>query len=390
MLRLPEFGLILLLLSPPAALAQDITARYYPEKQEYLVGEPIVIVLELANNSSADIDIEDGHCYWEARDEFQVDNAPAKCAASPPGGSCVMNYKRIAAGTKLRRRVLLAGPFDLGKPGTYHVEALGHVTLYQPGRRDEVISDIDAKSEFEIVLREPNEGDLEAAYKPFLADVGSADEEKSLFAVLALTQNPPRFLEDVIGNIVDARHDEFMGIDGLKRLGTSAARAKLIELASSADEWEAPRAMCALGELGNPDDCDAVLAIAAKGGASIQAEAFSAAGHICRERAVSLLAGLLPSVHQELARAIVSGLGDTSSRNAVPILIELLASPDFVIRDDASEALMVLTHRATALELFDPKQARQVHDDWREWWAANSEKAAIYGPDECMQSNQRP
>jgi hypothetical protein len=40
----------LLFLAAPIAFAQDVSARFYPEKQEYLVGEPIIIVLEVTSS----------------------------------------------------------------------------------------------------------------------------------------------------------------------------------------------------------------------------------------------------------------------------------------------------------------------------------------------------
>ena len=60
----------------PASFAQDITARFYPEKQEYVVGEPIVIVLEVKNGTSHAVEMEQDSCSWINPEQFQVTNAP--------------------------------------------------------------------------------------------------------------------------------------------------------------------------------------------------------------------------------------------------------------------------------------------------------------------------
>jgi hypothetical protein len=52
-----------LLFQVPSALAQEIIqGRFYPEKEEYLVGEPIIVDFEVVNGSDKVADIGDGNC----------------------------------------------------------------------------------------------------------------------------------------------------------------------------------------------------------------------------------------------------------------------------------------------------------------------------------------
>jgi hypothetical protein len=91
---------------------------------------------------------------------------------------------------------------------------------------------VDVQSEFDITLRVPEEGELEAAYQPLLNDLPSRDWMVRYFAASAVTQNPPRFAEAAILALADDRPLADLSIDGLKRLATAAARALLNPLVS--------------------------------------------------------------------------------------------------------------------------------------------------------------
>lgn len=384
----------LFLLPASAAFAQDFTAHLYSEKQEYLVGEPIIIVLQVANNSSRDVEVSDEHCDWLHPDQFQVTNAsirkePGLFGCAPWGGwagSCGSGARRLPAGGTRNQRFLLRGPFDgrfdLSQAGTYHVKASRHVRVYGNGFED-VLADIDAQNDFDICLREPKEGELEAVYQRFLPDLHSTDYETKSLAALAVTQDPPRFLENVILSLADDRDTAYQSIDGLKRLGTPAARKKLIEIASTGDQSLRQQAIPPLGQIGNPEDCDAILGIAAHNQKYTRGQAYIAAGRICDDNAVLPLTSLLSSADGELTMAIATGLGNTASRDAVPPLIGLLVNPDTFVRREAIGALFTLTHRGNQAEFHDPVDPDQAYSAWRSWWAMNSRTAMIYGPDQC-------
>jgi len=51
-----------LLVWAPHASAEQITARFYPEKQHYLVGEPIIVIFEIVNSSAKAVEIGDSNC----------------------------------------------------------------------------------------------------------------------------------------------------------------------------------------------------------------------------------------------------------------------------------------------------------------------------------------
>jgi hypothetical protein len=388
MRKLLKTALAVLFLPVPSALAQDLTAHFYPEKQEFVIGEPVIVVLEVENNTSRTVEVEHD-CDWLHPEQLQIANAPAKkevrlTGCAPSGGwagSCGVGVRITPAGEQFERRFLLDREFDFSRPGVYHVKASRRVKVYGDGF-DDPIADLDAQDQFDIVLREPRGRELEDAYQPFIADLGSTDEGTKSAAASALTQNPPRFLEGVILSLAANDETVFQSVDGMERLATPAARAKLVEMSSAKDRGLRERAIAALGRIGNSEDCDAILNIAAENELE-QTQAYVAAGRICRSGAVSVLASLLPSADDQLAAAVATGLGNTASRDAIRPLISLLLSPDAFVRREADAALFTLTHHGKPRELNDPTDPKQSYLEWRSWWAMNSQAAPIYTPDEC-------
>jgi hypothetical protein len=386
---LTKIAFAFLLVCVPHVSAQQTTGRFYPEKQQYLVGEPVAIDFEVVNGSSKVFETSEDNCF---HGYFKVDNAaPEKrvrlfgCPKPGMSGDCLIATRQIPAGQTYQKRFLLEGPFELASAGTYHVRA----TRKQDVRSKETNAlpvYVDVQSEFDITLRVPEEGELEAAYQPLLNDLVSRDWMVRYFAASAITQNPPRFAEAAILALADDWTLADLSINGLKRLATTAARAKLLQMASlSSPESTRQPAIRALGEIGNPEDCEAMLGIAGQNINYTQAEAYIIAGHICKERAIPVLYSLIPSAGLQLLMGIVGGLENTSSRSAVPALIGLLQNSDRNIRRDAHEALATLTHRIAKYGTADEASTRKSYGQWSNWWAANGKRARIYSSDQCTE-----
>ncbi len=397
MKRLPTGFLLVALLAhaPDATAKQLFTGRYHPEKKQYLVGEPIIVDLEVVNHGDKAGEIGESNCISVGPGPLEVDAAtrkkkPVPFGCSPAGFavSCLVGARQIPVGGKYIRRIFLNGPFVLNSPRTYHVRASSEEDIGRWGQREDLVR-LHVESEFDVSLRVPREGELEAAYQPFLNDLNGPDFEIRYFAVTAIVQHPPPFVESVltkivdspgttIGNIVDA------SIEGLGRLGTPTARAELIAMASTGpDEFRQP-AIQALGELGNPSDCRALLFIGSQNRDYSQGEAYMYAGRICKERSIPALLRLLPNADAPLSGYLAITLGNTLSRDAISPLIGLLASPDKGVRRDAEESLETLTHRKSQYGIANAESSNKERMEWTNWWAVNGSTAPIYGPDQCI------
>jgi HEAT repeat protein len=149
-------------------------------------------------------------------------------------------------------------------------------------------------------------------------------------------------------------------------------------------EYVRQRAIEALGKIGNPEDCQTMLAIASASKNYTQAEAYIVVGRICRERALPTLASVVGSGDSQLLMGVAGGLVNTSSRDAVSLLVMLLQSPDRNARRHSAAGLATLTHRKSTYGVEDEDSAKHSHAEWLNWWSVNCGTAPMYGYDQCV------
>ena len=150
----------------------------------------------------------------------------------------------------------------------------------------------------------------------------------------AFTEHPQKFLEPVILKLSQMPLTIHASTEGLKRLGTEGAKRRLAELADSQyDESVRQPATTALAELGDTNYCGVLLHVMNLRQGYSSDIAARGAGLVCGETAIPELVPLLSAAHPGLlAYEIAYALGNTGSRNAVPVLIELLRRSDAAVR----------------------------------------------------------
>ena len=278
--------------------------------------------------------------------------------------------------------------FRKGLHGTwprFRIQCASMKWCLQPLKKYAVFAGRAFNSEFDIAVRAPKDGELETVYQPFLNDLLSRDFLARSFAASAISQNPPTFTESAMLAMADDRMLANASIHGLKRLATPAARAKLVQMSdTSSPEYFRQPAITALGEIGNPDDCEVMLKIANENKNYTQALAYAAAGRICKEKAIPVLLNLVSSTGSQLLAGILHGLGNSTSRSAVAVLINILQSGDQNIRREASTALETLTHKESRYGVMGEDSAKQAYDEWTGWWSTNRSSAVIYSSDQCV------
>jgi hypothetical protein len=78
----------------------------------------------------------------------------------------------------------------------------------------------------------------------------------------------------------------------------------------------------------------------------------------------------------------VMAMGSTGSKEAIPILLELLKDPDAGVSESAGYSLSLLTHRTSA----QGSKSSDTHGEymqWKKWWASEGATAPIYKDTEC-------
>jgi len=373
---------------PRSGCAEQIRGQLYPEKQTYLLGEPVFVVLDLANAGSQPVWISVSCTWLDTR--FEAPTAPKPhrgvslfgCAGGGIAGSCGSSAREVLPGEHYKRRYLLDGFFRLDSPGAYPFRAWHKIDIYAGKTGYQIVASQEVVSEFELSFIEGSEKELASVYAPVLRDLKSLDPEIRGLARAAVLQNPPPFLEDVILALADDPQTTPSSVPALQRLATPQAKAKLAELSAA----ENPDAISALGEMGDPAYCSLMLNIARESRDYSRFIAMRAAGYLCGEVAVPLLTGLLGEADASSRFEAAYALGNSHSRDVVPVLISLLLDADPNVRRAAHDSLATLTHRHS--KSYDGA-ARRTHDDWANWWASKGATATIYRIDECEESEPR-
>ncbi|PYU21249.1 MAG: hypothetical protein DMG32_21040 [Acidobacteria bacterium] len=129
-------------------------------------------------------------------------------------------------------------------------------------------------------------------------------------------------------------------------------------------EYRRQPAIAALGEIGNREDCQPMLNIAAESKNYTQIEAYVAAGRICKEEAITVFTNLIATADPPNGRGSCICAKHTASREAVSPLISLLQNPDLNVRRQAVDALGILTHRKSNYGVEDANSASEAYRDW--------------------------
>jgi HEAT repeats len=383
--------MIVMVQAGQACWAQQIIGRIHPEKPTYLVGEPVFVVLDLANAGSKPIWIAET-CAW-LDTQFEAPTAPKSrpevslfgCGVGGTAGSCAGSAQQILPGGHYKRRYLLDGSFRLEAPGVYPIRVRHKIDTYAGETDYRVIASQDLVSEFQLSLVEQDDKQLASAYAPVLGDLDSQDAFASSLAIKAVVQHPPRFLEEMILSLADHPKTAAASVSGLERLATPRAKAKLAELsAAGSPEGIRQKAISALAALGDSAYCPSMLNIAQESSQYSRFIALRAAGHLCGVKALPLLKSLLPAADPVSRFEVAYALGNSHSREAVPVLIPLLLDADSKVRRAAVDSLANLTHRSSR-NAIEEEAAATVHNDWITWWTSAEATAEIYRIDDCSE-----
>jgi HEAT repeat protein len=85
----------------------------------------------------------------------------------------------------------------------------------------------------------------------------------------------------------------------------------------------------------------------------------------------------------------IMALGSTDTREAVPILLEFLKSPDPDIFYRAEDSLRQLTHRTSAQDT-ESRGPQTEYQNWSKWWRREGATAPIYRDTECEEEIPLP
>jgi len=385
---------LLTFLGTVPASDQSIEARFSLEKTNYLVGEPLFVNLTVSNKTSEPIwlEFQSPDLAKLLCDDFAIEVLGAEPADEPWGcgfaGSCGRGLMEVPPGKRTTLRQLLNQQFRL-QPGAYFLHAQTTIVIRKQNLFDSPkIEQMNVSDALQVKLQHGNENELESAFRPIVTELNDPDPRRRAEAAHAITELAPPFLE---GTLIELTKTNFAlsAITALRKADTPKTRAALAQIAIDSDD--SMLRIEAINNLGRTMDAaylPTLFQLMESTNKAIRKASAEASGTLGGATAVQRLSSFISDVDAETRIAGAGGLGNTRTREAVPILIGLLLDSDSDVRQTAVTNLWLLTHHAALdgngwADVSKAESAASVHQRWVRWWGSHGATCEIHGMTDC-------
>jgi hypothetical protein len=399
---------VVLFLAVPAT--GQVKVDVLTPRQQYLEGEPITVTVRVTNVGSDPV----GYDGCDGRVDLGV---VGQQKTSPPnlwgcfgggvisGTGCGIDHPPMLAPGKTTDFVYLLRDYRL-KPGEYVLQASGKAGVRwhfapsflranaapRPASRfhdgEPVPGELfEQKLTLHIAQADPQE--LKTAFIPYVRDAASSDPQVSYPARDAISEAASPFLEKTIFEFASSPNTVAFAVKGLSRIDTDESRWDLVKLFNSTTDLRLRESIVqALAELSSSDQIGFFTGLLLASGSELDDKilqwAILAIGRHGGDRGVDFLSwfqnanGTKPSAW--LRSVVATALSTSKSERAIPILIEMYADPDSLVRNNVCGSLASLTHRTWC---DGSGQTARLQSTWRDWWQKHGPSTKVYGPEEC-------
>jgi hypothetical protein len=374
--------LIAILLCCPNVVFGQLSGRLYLDKESYTLGEPVFLQFEVKNEGRTAQNIIQADPYsFCSGYSVNVSGDPgtqSSCAGYGMAGSCLSSSRSLAPGEKYSERILLNYNHQMRTPGEYEVDASRSLT--DGNSFTSPILEVKVHSHFRI----EQSGETSAAQlQPWVKQLHSKDIQQKMEAGRILASLAPVSLEDVLLGFADDRDLRPWAPLALSRLHTERGLAALAELVRTGQpgSYEHMQSAEFLAQTGDIKWFPLFAEIAREKGQISNYVTYAA--QTGGEKALPMLLELLQSPDKEFTQLNAAmAMGDTGSRVAVPILLNLLKNPNSDLGDRAVYSLRQLTHRNYG-DGHGTVSARDQFTAWLQWWNREGNSARIHKAEEC-------
>jgi HEAT repeat protein len=384
----------------PCAHAQvDVQVR--TEKPAYLAGEPVFVLVDVKNVGTEPVSFS----FCNARVALAVRDGRRKavpniwgCSGAGPGfgSSCGEGeLPLLPPGRTTTLKYLLSG-YRLA-PGEYELRAsvatgVGWTARLDAQRRlppsparppGDSIAGRDLDRTLALAILPSGEAQLRQAFAPLVEEAHGLDSERRRFARSGISEAAPIFLEKTIVEFIGDASFASAAIDALAEINTAASRADLRTTFDGSPILPLrQRIVRALAGTAHLDNLAFFASILAQRRADLDDEirrlAVLGIGYAGGTAAVDLLRKAATTANPMLRNAAAVALGNTRSREAVNVLIDMPRD----VRDTTAVcgALRTLTHYEWCVGTNGIEQRRR---EWRRWWRKSARTIQIFDSDHC-------
>lgn len=180
--------------SPPG-WAQDLQGRSYPEKDRYMVGEPVTFNVEIRNTGRETVSLPaKGSTRCLDTYEFSVSGSGPACSASWNPG-CADDESALSPGDAIRGQWPLDSWYRFEREGKYRVSVTRHIPVRNS--RGEV-QDFTFSSKFEIRLDPTDPARVQGILQDFERNLHSSDPDVRHAALDVLATSAPTDRKSVV------------------------------------------------------------------------------------------------------------------------------------------------------------------------------------------------
>ena len=366
-----------------AAVGQ-VSGRFYLEKETFAIGEPVFLYFEASNSGKERQDLlrADPYSFCAGYDIHLSSDPASNSACTDLGifGSCLSSSMILQPGARFAERILLNYAHHITAAGDYVVKA-GRRLPYGP-RLMETSSpptlEVHETLRFRVEPDTSFPSDKLQIWVDRLHSPAVADREEAARTLASLA---PYSLEDVLLGFAGKEEFRHWAPLAMHRLNTPRAMAAVAEMlrTSGPGTPESLDAARFLGSSGDPQWFLLLFALAKKqpGGGYLYP-----AAECGGDRAVPFLIDLMHSDTQLARQVAISAMAYTGSRAAIPVLLDLLKSPDPDVSARALHGLEYLTHRKLTGAAGSPQSQ---YPNWLEWWSRHGAGVRIYKAADCRE-----
>lgn len=224
----------------------DVQASLILEKQQFLIGEPVMLILRVRNTGTAPISLSASDPYGKCS-HYQIFFDPKEPGHEPRFGppcgplfqleefSCLTGGLNVEPGQEGEQRVLLNRFRSFTQPGTYTIKATRGLNYFQTSDSShQPTGQVSATFTVEMVAPHSSD-DLKAAFSPYLKDLRANSYERRHQAATAVATLAAPFLEPTLLRMLSLPDLQADAIGGLRHINTQTARAALFDFVREND-----------------------------------------------------------------------------------------------------------------------------------------------------------
>jgi len=364
------------------ASAQELQGRFYPEKDKYMLGEPVLFNVDIKNVGSEAVYVyaKNPHGCVD-RYEFFISGPSSGCGQNWVP-DCQDDTELLKPGESIHGQWELDSWYQFEREGKYEVSATRHLPIQAIHGE---FQDFTFSSKFDFRLEPPDPIRVQDILQEFERNLHSNDPEVRHSALDVLASTAPAYFQNTALTLSRDK-DAFVvfhAAAALGRINTPETRAALADIITSRETTNEDeviariRALEALGRSGDDSYLSLVSHYMDDANEHIQLIAMVAVAELGKGPVVPQIQRFLLDPNPVHRKNAAEALRFSITPEAVEALISAVGDKDAEVNKSALASLTQLTGHSVSEGEERTKTPVQLQDAWHTWWRNNKTKVGF-------------